>query len=92
MDTKLCGHLLCGEEFVPFSATARSGHRRYVIHVAGGLESIASEEIAEVPDCSDVQCLLGKVLFSSTASPETLRKLRSAELLVLALLHSIVYT
>ena len=84
-DSVLCGHRPRGEDFPVY--TAAGGvvpcKQRYVIHVTGGLEPLSAQEVAEVPGCADVHCLLGKVLFSSNAPLETLRGLRSAEMLSL---------
>ena len=89
-DTTLCGHFQVGDVFSPYSAahhkTATDGEerapRRFLIHVIGGLETLAAAELAEA-GCSDILPVQGKVLFGSTAPLETLRCLRSAERLSL---------
>lgn len=84
IDTTLCGHFRAGDVFTPFSAaTAVGGGDRFVIHVIGGLETLAAEELAGIEGISDVVLLQGKVLFSSSAPLERLRCLRSAERLSL---------
>ena len=89
-DTTLCGHFQAGDVFSPYSAAHhKSGTdgqerapRRFLIHVIGGLETLAAAELAEA-GCSDILPVQGKVLFGSTAPLETLRCLRSAERLSL---------
>ena len=84
-DTTLCGHFRAGDVFSPYSA-AHSSHgsdRRFVIHVIGGLETLAAEELEAIEGISEVLLLQGKVLFASSAPLETLRCLRSAERLSL---------
>ena len=56
---------------------------RLTITRTGGLETLAAEEVQEVPGCCEAICLQGKVLFASTAPLETLLRLRSAEKLAL---------
>eukprot|EP00961_Rhodomonas_salina_P289213 3908097-Rhodomonas_salina.1 len=82
-DTTLCGHFRAGDVFTPFSAAAGGGGERFVIHVIGGLETLANEELEGIEGISEVLLLQGKVLFASSAPLETLRCLRSAERLSL---------
>lgn len=49
----------------------------------GGLETLAAEEVNEMPGSCNAICLQGKVLFASDAPLETLLRLRSAEKLAL---------
>jgi hypothetical protein len=82
-DTTLCGHFRAGDVFTPFSAATAGGGDRFVIHVIGGLETLAAEELEGIEGISEVLLLQGKVLFASSAPLETLRCLRSAERLSL---------
>ena len=56
---------------------------RLTITRTGGLETLAAEEVQEIPGCCEAICLQGKVLFASGAPLETLLRLRSAEKLAL---------
>jgi hypothetical protein len=84
-DSVTCGEVPSGADFPVYTAAGGVApcKQRYVIHVTGGLEPLSAQEVAEVPGCADVNCLLGKVLFSSNAPLDTLRGLRSAEMLSL---------
>ena len=67
----------------PPAESASSSCQQYVVHVVGGLEALASEELRSIEGCRQVQPLQGKVIFESDAPLEVLRGLRSAELLSL---------
>jgi hypothetical protein len=86
-DTALCGHFAPGDTFAPYSAaavpSAGAGANRFVVHVTGGLETLAGEELAAIEGNTDILLLQGKVLFTSTAPLESLRCLRAAERLAL---------
>ena len=61
----------------------------WCIHATTGLEVLAAEEVAATAGCSEVHAMVGRVIFSSDASAQTLRQtLRSALLLSYLVLAS----
>eukprot|EP00965_Chrysotila_dentata_P191422 6174521-Pleurochrysis_carterae.AAC.3 len=68
-----------GESF----ETVFGSGRQFVIHCVGGLETLAAKEVASIDGCHVLLTLVGKVVFVSDASIDTLLSLHTAEMLSL---------